>query len=111
LESEKSISNAIDYLNLVFGTNDETNEFWRIVKEKVSAYFKFDITDYMSLPHGYLLKAVIYHCGFYVKITDKTVLFMTHKPFVNEDWIKFTCTIKSFDYPGLKVYSKTEERD
>jgi hypothetical protein len=60
----------------------------------------------MSLPHGYLLKSVLYHCGFEIKITEKTALFMSEKPFADDHWIKFACKIESFEFPNFKLYTK-----
>ena len=64
----------------------------------------------MSLPHGYLLKSVLYHCGFDIKLTEKTSLFMNPKPFAMPDWVKFTCKIDSFDFPNMKVYTKIDTK-
>ena len=62
----------------------------------------------MDLPHGYLLKTVLYHCGFNVKLSNSIVLFSTPDPFSVKDWIEFKSNSETFTFPGMEAYKKAK---
>ncbi len=59
------------------------------------------VDDY---PHGYLLKTVLYHCGFELEIRDKLKLFYTSNPFTADDKISFVSRCQIYDFPSMKIY-------
>lgn len=107
-ENEESIANAIDYLNLIFGNSHETKAFWEIILKKVKDYFKIEYSNYLDLPHGYLLKTVLYHCGFDIKLSSSIVLFSSPDPFSIKDWVKFVSKCECMMFPSMEVHKKTK---
>ena len=75
------VKNAIDYLNLVFGNDSETQQFWEIIKQKTVEIYNIAIKYPPKINPGYLLHAVLYHCDFVLKFNLDIPLFEAEKPF------------------------------
>jgi hypothetical protein len=74
-EEKQSKLNAVDFLNLIFGISPDFRPFWQIIAAHVATRYEFDIKDPQDYPHGYLLKAVLYHCELTITISDRLRLF------------------------------------
>ena len=75
---------------------------------KLRDSYKIEYKNYLDLPHGYLLKTVLYHCDFDIKLSSSLVLFSTPDPFSIKDWIQFISKSSYFTFPEMEVYKKTK---
>ena len=103
-EEKASKANAIDFLNLVFGTGPEFEPFWAIVGDKVKKKYDVEMKDPQDYAHGHLLKTVLYHCGIKVTIHGKLKLFRIEKPFTEDDKVEFLTKSKIYDFPSMSLH-------
>lgn len=80
------VSNAIDFLNLVFGIGGESQAFWSIILQKCFEKYGKKFSYPVKVKHGCLLHAVLWHCGFIVNFDLDIKLFEVEKPFTIQNW-------------------------
>jgi hypothetical protein len=66
---------ALDYLNLVFGSGEESEQFWKIITYKCREYFRISAAYPPQVKPGCLLNAVLWHCGICVNFNATVPLF------------------------------------
>jgi hypothetical protein len=103
-EEKQSKLNAVDFLNLIFGISPDFHPFWQIVAARVAALYEFDMKDPQDYPHGYLLKAVLYHCELTITISDRLRLFQNALPFSIDDGVQFVVRSRVFDFPAMTLH-------
>ncbi len=103
-EEKQSKLNAVDFLNLIFGISNDFMPFWQIVKARTAVAYEFDMKEPQDYPHGYLLKAVLYHCELKISVSDKLVLFQNAQPFSIDDKVEFVVRSRVFDFPSMAIY-------
>jgi hypothetical protein len=74
-------TNAVDFLNFVFGSGVETVELWKIVLYRCKKKFGQQFSFPPKVKFGCLLHAVLWHCKFSLKFYLSLRLFEIEKPF------------------------------
>lgn len=95
---ESSLKDGIiDYLNLVFGSGEESSIFWEeILLKKAASHFSIPLEklNKSQINLQALLHSICFHCGLSINFSKQTLLGRTENPF----------TLKSFQ--ALKAKSK-----
>lgn len=96
---------VVDYLNLVFGSGEESNMFWdNILLKKSSENFKIaenNLSKSQINLHG-LLHAICHHCGLQLTFYRETELGRVENPFVLQNLDKINEKVKMYSMKNVE---------
>jgi hypothetical protein len=85
----------LDFLNLVFGSGEESKAFWKILCEKTKQKFQVKVAYPFESSPGALLHAVLYNCAIDAQFDINIPLFKTESPFNRSNDVTLRPKIKS----------------